>query len=243
MNDRTQPPGTAPMDVVSDPSPRQRMRRLRKHLLPLQSESISPIDLPSVRTGLLTKLNALTVGLIALTAACDLRLLLLAAVGRAKAASCASAAARSRQSSPSNRSSASTPRTARRSSRCSRALPTIATSRTSSWCDRKLASDRRATVLAIARQRADPGAPRELRRCRNRARWSSSSRRSAAGAISSWSRRSVIRKPALRARSRRLPPRRPSGRRSKTDRRSATCVWVSRSSGSAKRWRRRRSAR
>ena len=67
MNDRTQPPGTAPMDVVSDQSPRQRMRRLRKHLLPLQSESISPIDLPSVRTGLLTKLNALTVGLIALT--------------------------------------------------------------------------------------------------------------------------------------------------------------------------------
>jgi len=43
------------------------MRRLRKHLLPLQSESISPIDLPSVRTGLLTKLNSLTVGLIALT--------------------------------------------------------------------------------------------------------------------------------------------------------------------------------
>jgi len=67
MNDRTQPPGTAPMDVVSDPNPRQRMRRLRKHLLPLQSESISPIDLPSVRTGLLTKLNFLTVGLIALT--------------------------------------------------------------------------------------------------------------------------------------------------------------------------------
>ena len=67
MNDRTQPPGTAPMDVVSDPAPRQRMRRLRKHLLPLQSESISPIDLPSVRTGLLTKLNSLTVGLIALT--------------------------------------------------------------------------------------------------------------------------------------------------------------------------------
>jgi diguanylate cyclase (GGDEF)-like protein len=55
------------MDVVSDRSPRQRMRRLRKHLLPLQSESISPIDLPTVRTGLLTKLNALTVGLIALT--------------------------------------------------------------------------------------------------------------------------------------------------------------------------------
>jgi diguanylate cyclase (GGDEF)-like protein len=67
MNDGTQPPGTAPLDVVSDRGPRRRMRRLRKHLLPLQSESISPIDLPSVQTGLLTKLNSLTVGLIALT--------------------------------------------------------------------------------------------------------------------------------------------------------------------------------
>ncbi len=67
MNDRARPPGMAPMDAGSGQNPRQRMRRLRKHLLPLQSESISPIDLPSVRTGLLTKLNALTVGLIALT--------------------------------------------------------------------------------------------------------------------------------------------------------------------------------
>ena len=67
MNDRSALPGTAPMDVVSDPNPRKRMRRLRKHLLPLQSESISPIDLPAIRTGVLTKLNALTVGLIALT--------------------------------------------------------------------------------------------------------------------------------------------------------------------------------
>ena len=67
MNDRTTPPGRAPLDSASDPSPRQRMRRLRKHLLPLKSESIIPINLPVVRTGLLTKLNALTVGLIALT--------------------------------------------------------------------------------------------------------------------------------------------------------------------------------
>jgi diguanylate cyclase (GGDEF)-like protein len=44
------------------------MRRLRKHLLPLQSESMSPIDLPPVRAGLLAKLNVLTVGLIAVTA-------------------------------------------------------------------------------------------------------------------------------------------------------------------------------
>ena len=68
MNDRAQPPGTAPMDVASDPDSRSRVRRMRKHLLPLHSESMSPIDLPSVRTGLLTKLNVLTVGLIALTA-------------------------------------------------------------------------------------------------------------------------------------------------------------------------------
>ena len=68
MNDRAQPDGAAPRDAVSDRGPRQRMRRLRKHLLPLKSESMSPIDLPSVRTGLLTKLNSLTVGLISLTA-------------------------------------------------------------------------------------------------------------------------------------------------------------------------------
>jgi len=68
MNDRAPTQGTAPMDAASDPNPRSRMRRMRKHLLPLHSESMSPIDLPSVRTGLLTKLNALTVGLIALTA-------------------------------------------------------------------------------------------------------------------------------------------------------------------------------
>jgi diguanylate cyclase (GGDEF)-like protein len=67
MNDRAQAPGAAPIDMVSEPGPRQRMRRLRKHLLPLQSESMTPIDLPPVRTGLLTKLNVLTVGLIALT--------------------------------------------------------------------------------------------------------------------------------------------------------------------------------
>jgi diguanylate cyclase (GGDEF)-like protein len=68
MNDRMRaPPGSAPIDMVSEPGPRKRMRRLRKHLLPLQSESMTPIDLPPVRTGLLAKLNALTVGLIALT--------------------------------------------------------------------------------------------------------------------------------------------------------------------------------
>ncbi len=68
MNDRTQAqPGTSPIDSDSGPGPRKRMRRLRKHLLPLQSESMTPIDLPPVRSGLLTKLNALTVGLIALT--------------------------------------------------------------------------------------------------------------------------------------------------------------------------------
>ena len=64
MNDRAASQATTP----DAKTPRQHMRRLRRHLLPLQSESMSPIDLPSVRTGLLTKLNALTVGLIALTA-------------------------------------------------------------------------------------------------------------------------------------------------------------------------------
>jgi diguanylate cyclase (GGDEF)-like protein len=44
------------------------MRRLRKHLSPLAADSISPISLPPVRTGVLTKLNMLTVGLILLTA-------------------------------------------------------------------------------------------------------------------------------------------------------------------------------
>ncbi|MDH5285484.1 MAG: EAL domain-containing protein [Betaproteobacteria bacterium] len=60
--------GAASLDEASDPSPRSGMRRLRKHLLPLASESMTPIDLPPVRSGLLFKLNLLTVGLIVLTA-------------------------------------------------------------------------------------------------------------------------------------------------------------------------------
>ena len=44
------------------------MRGLRKHLTPLATETISPLNLPPVRMGLLTKLNLLTVGLIFLTA-------------------------------------------------------------------------------------------------------------------------------------------------------------------------------
>ncbi len=44
------------------------MRRLRKHLSPLGSDTIAPLNLPPVRLGLLTKLNLLTVGLIFLTA-------------------------------------------------------------------------------------------------------------------------------------------------------------------------------
>ncbi|HVF65117.1 MAG TPA: EAL domain-containing protein [Casimicrobiaceae bacterium] len=67
MNDPAQLAQSDVKNAKASVSPRQRMRRLRKHLLPLQSESMSPIDLPAVRTGLLTKLNALTVGLIALT--------------------------------------------------------------------------------------------------------------------------------------------------------------------------------
>jgi diguanylate cyclase (GGDEF)-like protein len=44
------------------------MNPLRRHLTPLAAESISPLNLPPVRMGLLTKLNLLTVGLIFLTA-------------------------------------------------------------------------------------------------------------------------------------------------------------------------------
>ena len=54
--------------AAGGPESRGGMRRLRKHLLPLASESMSPIDLPPVRSGLLFKLNLLTVGLIVLTA-------------------------------------------------------------------------------------------------------------------------------------------------------------------------------
>ena len=44
------------------------MKRLRRHLGPLATDTISPLNLPPVRMGLLTKLNLLTVGLIFLTA-------------------------------------------------------------------------------------------------------------------------------------------------------------------------------
>jgi diguanylate cyclase (GGDEF)-like protein len=42
--------------------------RLRRHLSPLAGDSVSTLDVPPVRMGLLTKLNLLTVGLIFLTA-------------------------------------------------------------------------------------------------------------------------------------------------------------------------------
>jgi diguanylate cyclase (GGDEF)-like protein len=45
------------------------LRRFRRHLSPLGSDTISPINLPPVRLGLFTKLQLLTVGLIFLTAA------------------------------------------------------------------------------------------------------------------------------------------------------------------------------
>ncbi|HYR01678.1 MAG TPA: diguanylate cyclase, partial [Casimicrobiaceae bacterium] len=44
------------------------MSRLRRRFAPLAADSISPLNLPPVRMGLLTKLNVLTVGLIFLTA-------------------------------------------------------------------------------------------------------------------------------------------------------------------------------
>ena len=44
------------------------MKPLRKHLSPLTTDSMAPLNLPPVRMGLMTKLNLLTVGLILLTA-------------------------------------------------------------------------------------------------------------------------------------------------------------------------------
>ena len=44
------------------------MNRLRRHFAPLAADTISPLNLPPVRMGLLTKLNLLTVGLIFVTA-------------------------------------------------------------------------------------------------------------------------------------------------------------------------------
>ena len=44
------------------------MNRLRRHLTPIATDTISPLNLPPVRMGLLAKLNLLTVGLIFLTA-------------------------------------------------------------------------------------------------------------------------------------------------------------------------------
>src|SRR2546423_609993 len=43
-------------------------QRLRKHLSPLAADTVTTLNLPPVRMGLLTKLNVLTVGLITLTA-------------------------------------------------------------------------------------------------------------------------------------------------------------------------------
>ncbi len=60
--------GAGPIEIAADSQLRRGMRRFKRHLHPLQSESMSPIDLPPMRSGLLAKLNLLTVGLTALTA-------------------------------------------------------------------------------------------------------------------------------------------------------------------------------
>ena len=44
------------------------MKLFRRHFAPLASDSVSSLDLPPVRMGLLTKLNLLTIGLIFVTA-------------------------------------------------------------------------------------------------------------------------------------------------------------------------------
>ena len=67
MSERTRA-GTGPISIQDDSQLRRGMRRFKGRLHPLQSESMSPIDLPPMRSGLLAKLNLLTVGLTALTA-------------------------------------------------------------------------------------------------------------------------------------------------------------------------------
>jgi len=67
MNERARA-GTGPIEITADSQLRRGMRRFKRHLNPLQSETMSPIDLPPMRSGLLAKLNLLTVGLTALTA-------------------------------------------------------------------------------------------------------------------------------------------------------------------------------
>ena len=67
MSERTRA-GTGPIEIPADSQLRRGMRRFKRRLHPLQSESMSPIDLPPMRSGLLAKLNLLTVGLTALTA-------------------------------------------------------------------------------------------------------------------------------------------------------------------------------
>jgi diguanylate cyclase (GGDEF)-like protein len=69
MNDRARNGSAAgPSATAPETRTRRGMRGLKRHLQPLQSESMSPIDLPPMRSGLLAKLNLLTVGLTALTA-------------------------------------------------------------------------------------------------------------------------------------------------------------------------------
>jgi len=61
--------GPAVVDSETPAARRSVLRRFRRHLTPLASETISPINLPAVRLGLFTKLQLLTVSLIFLTAA------------------------------------------------------------------------------------------------------------------------------------------------------------------------------
>ncbi|MBS0321622.1 MAG: EAL domain-containing protein [Proteobacteria bacterium] len=59
----------APDTGQSAKGKRGALRRLRRHLSPLASDTISPLNLPPVRLGLFTKLQILTVSLILFTAA------------------------------------------------------------------------------------------------------------------------------------------------------------------------------
>ena len=62
MNDRSAP------DARDAGAQRQLLRSARKHGAALASETVSPVDLPPVRLGLLTKIQVLAVALVFVTA-------------------------------------------------------------------------------------------------------------------------------------------------------------------------------
>ena len=169
--------------------PMKIVNRLRRHLSPLAGDTVTMLDLPPVRMGLLTKLNLLTIGLIFLTAVAmsvfhfaqqwrDEEQQL-----REQGTSMLGVMARARGIRRSTR------RTGRISSRCWTASATIRTSRTSACSTRKgRCSSNAASRPALAKAQLPPlqlsQAPSPARPRRR-----SRGRRSAASATSNSSRR------------------------------------------------------